>query len=31
MKYKIIVAHPGQQHSYRMASALKKMVCYLSM
>ena len=23
-KYKIIVAHPGKQHSYRLASALKK-------
>lgn len=24
MKYKIIVAHPGKQHSFRLASALKK-------
>lgn len=24
MKYKIIVAHPGRQHSYRLASAYKK-------
>lgn len=24
MKYRIIVAHPGRQHSYRLASALKK-------
>jgi glycosyltransferase involved in cell wall biosynthesis len=23
-KYKIIIAHPGRQHSYRLASALKK-------
>ena len=23
-KYKIIVAHPGQQHSYKVAEALKK-------
>lgn len=24
MKYKVIVAHPGQQHSYKVATALKK-------
>lgn len=24
MKYKILVVHPGKQHSYRLASALKK-------
>lgn len=24
MKYKIVVAHPAQQHSYRLATALKK-------
>ena len=31
MAYKIIVAHPGKQHSYRLVSALKKngnLLCY---
>ena len=24
MQYKVLVAHPGRQHSFRVASALKK-------
>lgn len=33
MSYKIIVAHPGRQHSYRLVSALKKrgmLECYVT-
>lgn len=26
-KYRIIVAHPGQQHSYRLAAALNRYGC----
>ena len=29
-KYRIIVAHPGQQHSYRLASALNRYGCLFS-
>ena len=28
-KYRIIVAHPGQQHSYRLAAALNRYGCLL--
>lgn len=29
-KYKVIVAHPGKQHSFRLASSLKKVEYYIS-
>ena len=29
-KFRIIVAHPGQQHSYRLASALNRYGCLFS-